>query len=116
MEFDWLGNRTEVRRADKTWKYRYDHNGNVTHITNPIRSGKSAAAYTATMEYDTLDRILQINPATKSLSAQQQQDWLIGPTVYTYDQDSNAMGSLNVIDGPVANMKMVQDVRAAQRK
>ena len=101
VDFDWLGRRIEIRRADKTWKYGYDLNGNIIHITHPVRPGKSDALYTEVMEYDVLNRLTRTTPALKSLSPQQKQDWLIGPTDYMYDQDSNALGSLNVIDGPV---------------
>jgi RHS repeat-associated protein len=88
MQHDLAGRRTQITRpGNRTWKYTYDRNGNVTSeqvpgsptppITDPL--------YTSTFAYDDLDRPVSKTFGQRSLSPTDQALFVSGSELFTYD-------------------------------
>ena len=88
IQYDWVGRRTEITRNARTWKYRYDLNGNLIAKIAPVPAGAEEEDYKTSMEYDALDRITKKTPATFGNSLERIQQLGIGPFDYFYDDDS----------------------------
>ncbi|MFN0246110.1 MAG: toxin TcdB middle/N-terminal domain-containing protein [Kofleriaceae bacterium] len=88
MQHDLAGRRTQITRpGNRTWKYTYDRNGNITSeqvpgstnppITDPL--------YTNTFAYDDLDRVTSKVLAPRQLSTQDRDLFLANSEAFTYD-------------------------------
>ena len=99
---DGLGRRTQVRRGDKVWRYAYDHDSNLTHVTYPMPVGGNPTDYTAMTEYDIAGRPIVIHPPKAGLTDEQRAELAIGPLNLYYDERPNALGQLTRFVSPVA--------------
>ena len=88
MQHDFAGRRTQITRpGNRTWKYTYDRNGNVTSeqvpgstnppITDPL--------YTSTFAYDDLDRVTSKVIAPRTMSAADRDLFVTNTEAFTYD-------------------------------
>lgn len=71
LEHDLAGRRTRITRANRTWEYKYDANGNVeAELAPPPDPNDSllVALWTSTYVYDDLDRVTQKLVAPRDLS------------------------------------------------
>lgn len=60
---DWAGNRIEVARGSRVWRYRYDLNDNMLAKISPMPAGADESIYSVTSLYDELDRITSLTYA-----------------------------------------------------
>ncbi|MFC8013411.1 RHS repeat-associated core domain-containing protein [Streptomyces cinereoruber] len=91
MAHDFSGNRLDITSHGRTWNYRYDNNGNMTGIVEPVPAGKIAAAFTHTMAYDDLDRPILETPAVRDFTSAELAEFKIGPKEYIYDRPNPAL-------------------------
>ncbi|WP_159395803.1 RHS repeat-associated core domain-containing protein [Streptomyces sp. 3211] len=91
MAHDFSGNRLSVTSAGRTWAYTYDGNSSMTKITEPVPSGKTAAAFTHTVQYDDLGRPVKETPAVRDLTAAEQTEFRTGPKDFVYDQAHSSL-------------------------
>ncbi len=94
LAHDWVGNRTAITRAGKTWQYRYDLNNNMIARIEPVPAGASQADYTTTIAYDDLDRITSHMPALRGMSPAEQAEYGTSIVVSLYDSAPNGTGQL----------------------
>jgi RHS repeat-associated protein len=110
LENDLLGHRTAVVRSGRTWRWKYDLNGNLTDEISPSPT-MLAPAYTTISAYDQLDRLLARFPATRDFDFTKKSRWAIGPTTYQYDDPAqpNAIGRLSKVVLPFGTVRYAYD-------
>ena len=94
---DFAGRRTSITRADKTWSYTYDKNGNVKTQTSPCSPMPSCALslqYTTQIIYDVLDRPESKANAPGDLSEADKTLFGSHTESFTYDGGTNGKGRL----------------------
>lgn len=91
MTHSFTGERTAITTTGRTWAYRYDGNGNMTAMTEPVPAGGSEANYTHATEYDDINRVVKETPAPRNLTAAERTEFKIGPKDYVYDQANAAL-------------------------
>jgi len=83
---DFAGQRTQITRGTRLWKYTYDRNGNVATeqvpSPNPTLDG---ALYTTSVLYDDLDRVTEKLLAPRAMSAADLSLFVAGRELFTYD-------------------------------
>lgn len=65
---DWLGNRVEVARGERVWRYTYDRNDNLLSKTSPLPAGGDANLYRVAYTYDNLNRITMLTFAEPTIA------------------------------------------------
>ena len=92
---DYVGNRIQIKRGTRIWQYQYDLNGNLKAKIEPVPSGGEISDYTTEYEYDNLDRIKVLKPASRGMPIEQRTKLGIGEIHYAYDEGINGIGRLN---------------------
>ncbi|MBV7339956.1 hypothetical protein KFU94_69460 [Chloroflexi bacterium TSY] len=113
MTHNFVSERIRISRGDRTWRYGYDANGNLTSILYPHESGADAADYTTTMGYDDLDRILLKIVGKRDLNKTEQIE-LMGDsfrTSYQYDEGDNGIGRLTFVDNGLIGQTLFYDAQ-----
>lgn len=112
--YDWRGLRTAITRGTRTWRYRYDLDGNLTEEETPRPTGSTAAAYTSTTAYDVLGRVASRTPALRDQSPALRDALGIGASLYTYD--TGRLGALARIEHPTAIVDFTHDARGLVKR
>ncbi|MBA3391790.1 MAG: hypothetical protein H0T89_04050 [Deltaproteobacteria bacterium] len=110
LEHDLVGRRTLIARHGRTWKYRYDKNGNLISEQVPGSSGPlTDTNYTTTIAYDNLDRPLSKLVGQRDLSPADQVAFAGNTEVFSYDLGGNMKGRLRYWEsyGPNASTASV---------
>ncbi len=111
LTYDGLGHRRTITRGNRTWKYNYDKNGNMTERTPPISAGQDPVIFTTRMTYDPLDRVLARKSPSRGLDAGRLADLRIGDTGFFYDEGINGKGRLARVELPFGSVNYSYDVR-----
>ncbi len=96
---DFAGNRIWIQRGGRQWNYQYDLEGRVTHSTVPHPAGQ-AQAYTSSVHYDALGRIVARFPAPGDLTPLEQAELAFGPVTYVYDDRNESLGAASRVSTP----------------
>ena len=110
MEHDWASRRTMIVRGARTWKFKYDLNGNVILKTAPVPVGAKAANYQIKYRYDALDRVRLVLSAPRDLT--EEELTLVGAkikTSYKYDKGFNGIGRVSSVKGPTYGRAFTYD-------
>ncbi len=95
LTHDFAGRRTQIARHGRTWKYRYDKNGNMTAEQVPGSSGPATDPdYTTTIAYDDLDRQVSKEIGKRNLSPADLALFGSGTEKFTWDNGPNQKGYL----------------------
>ena len=105
---DWTDNRVQISRGERTWRYDYDLNGNMSRGISPTPPGESPENYTANYIYDDLDRVVEmLYPVRRGDSD------LATETKYLYDEGVNGLGRLSQVDLPFGTVRYAYDARGS---
>lgn len=103
LTHDYSGNRRSVTRPGggqgRTWQYDYDHNNQLSAITEPVPQGRIAADFTHRKEYDDLGRLTKLIPAPRDLEQSEKDEFKHGPTVISYDHAHPSIDPSNPLAG-----------------
>ncbi len=105
FEYDYAGQRTAISRGERSWRFRYDLNGNLLATTSPHPIGTDENSYTTTFQYDDLDRMILSTPAFRGLTPEAISRYRLGPVEYQYDLATSAssVGRLSRVISPLRN-------------
>lgn len=96
MKHDFVGQRTEIARHGRVWKYTYDKNGNLESemVPGSPKPPVTDIDYTTTFVYDELDRPRSKDIGQRSLSAADQALFANRKETYEWDIGGNMIGHL----------------------
>ena len=95
LTHDYVGQRIQIDRAGRAWKYVYDHHGNLIREELPAPPGSLLVEeYKTTSHYDAIDRLMSRDAGGRELSNADKALLGIGTVGYTYDTCTNGVGRL----------------------
>ena len=104
---DWTSNRVLIVRGERTWRYEYDLNGNMSWEISPIPPTASPENYTTAFFYDALDRIVEARYAARRADS----DSATETIKYVYDEGTNGLGRLSRVDMPFGTVSYEHEAR-----